>query len=85
MLELQPRGNPLDSLSFILVSHKEWAGLRPHLRSFEPLPDVQVGGGLVDHVHISLLGSHHCNGKALELPACTHVCLSVLWCNTWVA
>ncbi len=39
-----------------------------HLRSFEALAHIQIGGGLIDHVHVGLLGGHHCNGKPLQLP-----------------
>lgn len=39
------------------------------LGSLEALADVEVGGGLVNHVHVRLLRGHHCNGKALQLPS----------------
>lgn len=39
-----------------------------HLCSFEALADVQVGGGLVDHVYIGLLCGHHCDSKPLQFP-----------------
>ena len=42
-----------------------------HLRSLEPLPYIQVGAGLIDHVHVRLLRCHHRNGKALQLAACS--------------
>ena len=39
-----------------------------HLRSFEALADIQIGGRLINHVHVGLLSGHHCNGKPLQLP-----------------
>ncbi len=41
--------------------------VKTNLRCFEALPDVEVGGGLIDHVHVSLLRCHHRYGKPLQL------------------
>jgi hypothetical protein len=38
-----------------------------HLCCFEALSDIQVGGRLVDHVHVSLLRGYNSNSKALQL------------------
>mmetsp|Transcript_16970 Transcript_16970/g.36917 ORF Transcript_16970/g.36917 Transcript_16970/m.36917 type:complete len:509 (-) Transcript_16970:689-2215(-) len=43
--------------------------LANHLRGVQPLLDVQVGGGLVEHVDVPLLHRHHADGEALQLPS----------------
>jgi hypothetical protein len=38
-----------------------------YLSSFQALSNIQVAGGLIDHVDVRLLGRHHRYGKALQL------------------
>ena len=45
--------------------------------SDEALLDVEVGGGLVEHVHLRVLHGHHADGEALELTAGEELHLAV--------
>lgn len=51
-------------------SNRPWGRATAHLRSLEPLPYIQVGAGLIDHVHVRPLRRHHRDRKALQLAAC---------------
>mmetsp|Transcript_1662 Transcript_1662/g.3485 ORF Transcript_1662/g.3485 Transcript_1662/m.3485 type:complete len:275 (-) Transcript_1662:506-1330(-) len=46
--------------------------LTNHMSRSQPLLDIEIGRGFIEHVHIGHLHCHRCNGKSLQLSPTQH-------------